>query len=128
SPESYFQSAFRVQSPWAYRDAEGDLDIRKETCFVFEFDPNRALSLVAEYGSKLATTGDATPAQAIGELINYLPIFGFTGGAMTPLDASAVLDWATAGVGATALARRWNSPLLVDVNERTLSAVLDRPD
>lgn len=128
SPESYFQAAFRVQSPWAYRDAEGDLDIRKETCFVFEFDPNRALSLVAEYGSKLATTGDATPAQAIGELINYLPIFGFTGGAMTPLDASAVLDWATAGVGATALARRWNSPLLVDVNERTLSAVLDQPD
>lgn len=128
SPESYFQSAFRVQSPWAYRDAEGNLDLRKETCFVFEFDPNRALSLVAEYGSKLATTGDTTPAQAIGELINYLPIFGFTGGAMTQLDASAVLDWASAGVGAAALARRWNSPLLVDVNEHTLARVLDHPD
>lgn len=47
---------------------------------------------------------------------------------MTQLDASAVLDWATAGVGAAALARRWISPLLVDVNERTLAAVLDRPD
>lgn len=79
SPESYFQAAFRVQSPWAYRDAEGNLDLRKPVCYVFEFDPNRALSLVAEYGSKLATTGDRTPAEAIGELINYLPIFGFNG-------------------------------------------------
>lgn len=128
SPESYFQAAFRVQSPWAYRDPEGGLDVLKPTCYVFEFDPNRALSLVAEYGSKLAATGDTTPSQAIGELINYLPIYGFSGGTMRPLDASAVLDWATAGVGATALASRWNSPLLVDVNERTLAAVLDRPD
>lgn len=127
SPESYFQAAFRVQSPWAYCDAEGNLDLRKTTCYVFEFDPNRALSLVAEYGSKLATTGDTTPSQAIGELINYLPIFGFTGGAMTQLDATAVLDWASAGVGAAALARRWNSPLLVNVNEHTLANVLAQP-
>lgn len=127
SPESYFQAAFRVQSPWAYRDAEGNLDLRKPVCYVFEFDPNRALSLVAEYGAKLAATGDTTPAKAIGELINYLPIFGFTGGAMTQLDATAVLDWASAGVGAAALARRWNSPLLVSVNEHTLAAVLAQP-
>ena len=127
SPESYFQAAFRVQSPWAHRDAEGHWDLLKPVSYVFEFDPNRALSLVAEYGSKLATTGETTPAQAIGELINYLPIYGFSGGAMTALDAAAVLDWATAGVGAAALARRWNSPLLVDVNERTLEAVLNQP-
>ncbi len=127
SPESYFQAAFRVQSPWAYIDAEGDLDLRKPVCYVFEFDPNRALSLVAEYGAKLATTADTTPAQAIGELINYLPIYGFTGGAMTQLDATAVLDWATAGIGAAALARRWNSPTLVSVNEHTLGAVLAQP-
>lgn len=48
SPESYFQAAFRVQSPWAYRDAEGNLEVLKPTCYVFEFDPNRALSLVAD--------------------------------------------------------------------------------
>lgn len=127
SPESYFQAAFRVQSPWASRDAEGNLDVRKRTCYVFEFDPNRALRLVAEYGVRLASADDATPSEAIGQLLNYLPIYGFAGGVMTQLDASAVLDWATAGVGATALAQRWNSPLLVDVNERTLAAVLDHP-
>lgn len=128
SPESYFQAAFRVQSPWAYRDSEGHLDVRKQTCYIFEFDPNRALSLVAEYGIRLGSTGDITPSEAIGQLLNYLPIFGFAGGQMTELDATAVLDWATAGIGATALAQRWNSPLLVDINEHTLSAVLGHPD
>jgi hypothetical protein len=127
SPESYFQSAFRVQSPWAYRDAEGGLEVRKPTCYVFEFDPNRALRLLAEYGIRLACESSVTAEQAIGKLLNYLPIFGFSGGSMTQLDASAVLDWATAGVGATALAQQWNSPLLVEVNERTLSAVLEYP-
>lgn len=127
SPESYFQAAFRVQSPWAYRDAEGGLDVRKPKCYVFEFDPNRALSLLAEYGIRLAAESGETPLAAIGKLLNYLPIFGFSGGSMMPLDASAVLDWATAGTGATALAQRWNSPLLVDVNERTLLAVLEHP-
>lgn len=128
SPESYFQAAFRIQSPWSYREPDGSVIVLKEPVLVFEFDPNRALSLVAEYGLKLATTGDTTPQQAIGELINYLPIFQFSGGAMLQLDAADVLNIATTGVGASALARRWNDPLLVEVNEHTLSALLDQPE
>lgn len=128
SPESYFQAAFRIQSPYAIRDPEGGLEVRKPTCYLFEFDPNRALTLLSEYGLRLAAQQDETPEQAIGKLINYLPIFGFKGGTMSPLEASDVLDWATAGVGATALAKQWNSPVLVEVNERTLSAVLDHPE
>ena len=124
SPESYFQAAFRVQSPFAFRDPEGKLEVRKPRCYLFEFDPNRALTLLSEYGLRLAAESNETPEEAIGRLLNYLPIFGFKGGAMTELDAGAVLDWATAGIGATALARQWNSPVLVEVNERTLSAVL----
>ncbi len=128
SPESYFQAAFRVQSPYAIRSPEGGLEVRKPTCYLFEFDPNRALTLLSEYGLRLAAQQGETPAQTIGKLINYLPIFGFKGGAMTELKASDILDWATAGVGATALAKQWNSPVLVEVNERTLSAVLDHPE
>jgi hypothetical protein len=127
SPESYFQAAFRVQSPWSERTAQGERKVLKPTCYVFEFDPNRALSLVAEYGTRLGTTAEMTPSEAIGQLLNYLPIYSFTGGVMTPLDADNVLDWATAGIGATALAQRWNSPLLVSVNEHTLGAILDHP-
>jgi hypothetical protein len=127
APESYFQAAFRVQSPWSEWTPTGARKLLKPTCYVFEFDPNRALALVAEYGVRLATIGTTTPAEAIGQLLNYLPIYGFTGGEMTRLDATDILDWATAGIGAAALARRWNSPLLVNVNEYTLSAVLNHP-
>ncbi|MTD46411.1 hypothetical protein GKE82_19495 [Conexibacter sp. W3-3-2] len=128
SPESYFQAAFRVQSPWSTRQADGTRTVLKEKCFVFEFDPNRALSLLAEYGIRLSTLGESSPSEAIGKLINYLPIYGFEGGAMLPLDANDVLNWATAGIGASALARRWNSPLLVNVNEHSISAVLAQPE
>lgn len=124
SPESYFQAAFRVQSPWADRDAEGHLTVHKDTCYVFEFDPNRALQLVAEYGIKLSDCHDSKPRDVLGELINYLPIFAFDDGRMQALDVENLLDWSTAGIGATALASRWNSPLLVDVNAVTLGAVL----
>lgn len=47
---------------------------------------------------------------------------------MTQLDAADVLNIATTGVGASALAARWNSPVLVDVNEHTLSALFAHPD
>lgn len=128
SPESYFQAAFRVQSPWAERDAEGHVTVKKPTCYVFEFDPNRALSLVAEYGIQLGGTSDTKPQDVLGPLINYLPIYAFDNGRMQQLQVEDLLDWAAAGIGATALAARWNSPLLVDVNAATLGAVLAQPD
>lgn len=128
SPETYFQAAFRVQSPWRERQEDGTVSILKERCFVFEFDPNRALALVSEYGMRLSAGAEVTPKQAIGQLLDYLPIYTFAGGAMTQLDATEVMDWASAGIGATALAQRWNSPVLVDVNQATLTALLDHPD
>lgn len=54
SPESCFQAAFRVQSPWVSRNDDGSKTINKDTCFVFDFDPNRALTLIYQYGTKLA--------------------------------------------------------------------------
>lgn len=128
SPETYFQAAFRVQSPWSKRLPDGTVEVLKDPVYVFEFDPNRALTLVGEYGMRLGALGDTTPQEAIGQLLNYLPIFAFAGGMMTELDAADVLNWATTGIGATALAQRWNSPLLVNINEQTLTKLLDHPD
>lgn len=128
SPESYSQAAFRVQSPWAVTRAGEPKEVLKPTCYVFEFDPNRALNLLAEYGTKLANSEKDLPEKVLGELINYLPIFAFDGARMDQLDATEVLNWASAGIGATALAQRWNSPLLVDVNDATLQKLLDSPD
>ena len=104
------------------------MDVLKPTCYVFEFDPNRALRLVAEYGIRLATTGDDDAAEAIGQLINYLPIFAVLRRRDAPAGCRGRPQLGDCRVGATALAQRWNSPLLVNVNEQTLSAVLDQPD
>ena len=49
SPETYFQAAFRVQSPWTTKDEWGGEIILKPLCYVFDFAPNRALRQVEEY-------------------------------------------------------------------------------
>lgn len=129
SPESYFQAAFRVQSPWTTRHDDGTKTVNKPTCFVFDFDPNRALTLVYQYGTKLAgASTKAAPSGAIGELIEFLPIFAFDGGRMDPVDVNAVMDWGTAGAGAVMLAKRWGSPRLIDLSEAVLHKLLANTD
>ncbi len=53
SPETYFQSAFRVQSPWSVKNPNGDNpneeEIVKPICFVFDFAPTRAMRQLSEY-------------------------------------------------------------------------------
>lgn len=126
APESYFQAAFRVQSPWVTRNDDGTRTIKKDTCFVFDFDPHRALSLVYQYGTKLAAGSTNTaPSDVINELIEYLPIFAFNGGSMDPVDVNGVMDWGTAGAGAAMLAKRWGSPRLIDLSEEVLTRLLE---
>jgi hypothetical protein len=52
SPETYFQAAFRVQSPWSIKNPNGDNpneeEILKPVCFVFDFAPTRALRQLSE--------------------------------------------------------------------------------
>lgn len=129
SAESYFQAAFRVQSPWVSRNDDGTRTINKATCFVFDFDPNRALSLIYQYGTKLAgSSTTVAPVDVIGELIEHLPIYAFDGGRMDPVDVNAVMDWGTAGAGAAMLARRWGSPRLIDLSEGVLEKLLGNED
>jgi hypothetical protein len=129
SPESYFQAAFRVQSPWTAKNGDGTRTVHKDTCDVFDFDPNRALTLIYQYGTKLAGgSTKAAPNEVIEELIRFLPIFAFDGGRMEAVDVNAVMDWGTAGAGATLLAKRWGSPRLVDLSEEVLRKLLANTD
>jgi hypothetical protein len=123
SPETYFQSAFRVQSPWTVTDESGGEIVVKPECYVFDFAPNRALRQIADYGSRLATD-DTTPEERVAELIGFLPVLAYDGSAMRQLDAEAILDMATAGTSATLLAKRWESVLLVNVDDSTLNRLM----
>lgn len=123
SPETYFQSAFRVQSPWTLPGEDGEEVIVKPECYVFDFAPNRALRQIADYGARLATD-DATPEHRVAELVGFLPVLAYDGSAMRQLDAEAILDMATAGTSATLLAKRWESVLLVNVDDSTLGRLM----
>jgi hypothetical protein len=126
SPESYFQAAFRVQSPWTVRDENQTTVIVKPECYVFDFAPNRALRQIADYGSRLATD-ETTPEQRVTELVGFLPVLAYDGSAMRQLDAAAILDIATSGTSATLLAKRWESVLLVNVDDSTLTRLMNDP-
>lgn len=131
SPESYFQAAFRVQSPWMSKivDAEagGQTElIHKEHCYVFDFSPNRALHQIVDYATRLRseTAAERDDEAAIEEFMEFLPVLSFDGFAMTQLEAADVLDFLTHGISSSMLARRWNSPELLTLDLRAMEALL----
>ncbi len=131
SPETYFQAAFRVQSAWSIKNPNGDNpneeEILKPVCFVFDFAPTRALRQLSEYGIGLSPN-ESNPENAVKELVSFLPVLAYDGANMTQIDAGGILDIAMAGTSATLLARKWESALLVNVDNDTLRRIMDNPE
>jgi hypothetical protein len=131
SPETYFQAAFRVQSPWSIKNPNGDdpgaEEILKPVCFVFDFAPTRALRQLSEYGIGLSPN-EPNPENAVRDLVSFLPVLAYDGANMTQVDAGGILDIAMAGTSATMLARKWESALLVNVDNDTLRRIMDNPE
>jgi len=127
SPETYFQAAFRVQSPWSIKNPNGDNPheeaILKPACFIFDFAPTRALRQIAEYGAGLSPE-TPNPEDAVEELVKFLPVLAYDGSNMTQIDAGGILDIAMAGTSATLLARKWESAILVNVDNDTLKKIM----
>lgn len=128
SPETYFQAAFRVQSPWVVRNPDGkspnDEEVVKKECYVFDFAPDRALRQIADYSCRL-NVNESSPETKVEEFISFLPVLAYDGSSMKQIDAAGVLDMAMSGTTATLLARRWESALLVNVDNGTLRRLMD---
>jgi hypothetical protein len=131
TPETYFQAAFRVQSPWTVRNPDGaspnQEQIIKEECYVFDFAPDRALRQIADYSCRL-NVNESNPEKKVEEFISFLPVLAYDGSSMKQIDAAGILDMAMSGTTATLLARRWESALLVNVDNDTLKRLMDNPD
>ncbi len=131
SPETYFQAAFRVQSPWAINNPNGDdpneEEVLKPVCFVFDFAPTRALRQLSDYGIGLSPN-EPNPENAVRDLVSFLPVLAYDGANMTQIDAGGILDIAMAGTSATLLARKWESALLVNVDNDTLRRIMDNEE
>ena len=128
SPETYFQAAFRVQTPWTIKNPDGlhpnREEIMKRECYVFDFAPNRALRLVSEYSCDLNVDGSVSPERKVAEFIHFLPVLCYDGSSMKAVDAGEILDFSVSGTTATLLARRWESALLVNVDNDTLRRLM----
>ena len=127
SPETYFQAAFRVQSPWTVTADDGAREIIKRECYVFDFALDRALRQISDYSCRL-NIGEANPEVKVGEFIQFLPVLAYDGSAMRQVNAAEILDIAMAGTSATLLAKRWESALLVNVDNDTLARLLANDD
>lgn len=124
SPETYFQAAFRVQSPWVVIDDNGKELIMKEECYIFDFALDRALQQISDYSIRL-NVSESDPEKMVAEFISFLPVLAYDGSSMREINAQDVLDIAMAGTSATLLARRWESALLVNVDNDTLTRLLE---
>ena len=127
TPETYFQAAFRVQSPWTINNPDSTSPNReqiiKEECYVFDFAPDRALRQIADYSCRL-NIDESNPEKKVEEFISFLPVLAYDGSSMKQIDAAGVLDMAMSGTTATLLARRWESALLVNVDNNTLQRLM----
>jgi hypothetical protein len=108
-------------------DDPNEEEIFKPVCFVFDFAPTRALQQLSSYGIGLSPN-EANPEKAVQDLVSFLPVLAYDGANMTQIDAGGILDIAMAGTSATLLARKWESALLVNVDNETLRRILDNPE
>ncbi len=131
SPETYFQAAFRVQSPWSYKRVNTEVGgedeiVVKEHCYVIDFSPNRALRLITEYATKLRphTAAEENEELALDEFMEFLPVLAFDGSTMSKVSAGDIIDYLTKGISSSMLARRWNSPELIILDIKAMEAIL----
>jgi hypothetical protein len=127
SPETYFQAAFRVQSSWEVITGTGLNEILKYECYVFDFALDRALRQISDYSCRLDINED-NPEKKVADFIHFLPVLAYDGSSMKQVNAQDILDIAMSGTSATLLAKRWESALLVNVDNETLSRLMDNPE
>lgn len=125
TPETYFQTAFRVQSPWTISNDKDETKtvILKKKCFIFDFAPNRALKLVTDYCTRL-NISEIDAEKKVSDFINFLPIISFDGSTMRQISARDVLDISMVGTSGPQLAKKFESRRLVNVDNDTLKRLL----
>ena len=102
------------------------MEIIKQECYIFDFALDRALRQIADYSCRLSIH-EGNQEKKVAEFIHFLPVLAYDGAIMKPVSATEILDIAYAGTSATLLARRWESALLVNVDNGTLQRLLDNP-
>lgn len=102
SAATYMQTIFRVQSPYTYKDENGETRM-KTKCYVFDFAPDRSLKMVAETAKfatltqkqKLYATAATTREKDIENMeqfLSFCPVIAMQGGKMVEFRADSLFE------------------------------------
>ena len=89
SAMQYLQAAFRAQTPYS-SPTFGE----KTNCYIFDFAPDRALTVMAETSQLNTGVGKritGVQKDKMAQLLNFLPIIGETGQSMKPFKVDSLL-------------------------------------
>lgn len=89
SAMQYLQAAFRAQTPYSSESFGTKTD-----CYIFDFAPDRALTVMAASTQLNTGVGKRTSLaqkEKMSELMNFLPIVGETGNGMKPFKVDTML-------------------------------------
>lgn len=90
SSMQYLQTAFRAQTPYSSPEFG-----KKENCYIFDFAPDRALTIMAESTSLATGVGKIQTKEQkarMARLMNFLPIIGENNQQMKPLKVDSLLS------------------------------------
>ncbi|APP03086.1 Eco57I restriction-modification methylase domain-containing protein [Lactobacillus delbrueckii] len=89
SAMQYLQAAFRAQTPYA-----SETFGQKTNCYIFDFAPDRALTVMAEASSLSTGAGKLNSGEQVEQmtkLLNFLPIIGEKGNKMHAYNVNTLL-------------------------------------
>ena len=82
---------------------------------------------MSDYSCRL-NVNEGNPEKKVADFIHFLPVLAYDGSTMKQVSAQDILDITMAGTSATLLARRWESALLVNVDNDTLQRLMSNED
>lgn len=95
SAARYMQAAFRAQNPHTFQ--RGDTVLQKQNAYIFDFAPERTLTIFDQFANNLSPNPSGDPAvrqDNIRRLLNFFPVIGEDSeGRMVELDAAQVLTF-----------------------------------
>lgn len=116
SPARYMQAAFRAQNPHTFQ--RGDTVLQKQNAYIFDFAPERTLTIFDQFANNLSPNPSGDPAvrqDNIRRLLNFFPVIGEDSeGRMVELDAAQVLTFPAAFKAREVVRRGFLSNLLFE--------------
>ncbi len=116
SAARYMQAAFRAQNPHTFQ--RGDTVLQKQNAYIFDFAPERTLTIFDQFANNLSPNPSGDPAvrqDNIRRLLNFFPVIGEDSeGRMVELDAAQVLTFPAAFKAREVVRRGFLSNLLFE--------------